>query len=175
MRHCVCSPLGLFFFLFRMNRYKDKLRPPRNTILCQLFGSLDARALELVTPHTGSQPSVCSVSCPFVTIFRHLFSSHHSTLAWRQRPFLRTAREKRLRKDWTVQIVALACRLVIRPCIELPSSASGRLYTTADWLPSPPPQPTGATITRSVAHSLTAKSASCRPILRRRPGEHGPW
>lgn len=44
-----------FFFLFRMNRYKDKLRPLRNTIVCQLrlmLGSLDARASEPDTPPT---------------------------------------------------------------------------------------------------------------------------
>lgn len=73
-----------------------------------------------------------------------------------------TMREKKSeRKDWTVQIMALACGLVIRPCpSNCPLQPQGGSTPLLIGSPHLPPQPTGATITSSVAHSLTAKSAS---------------
>lgn len=142
-----------------------------------MLGGLDARALEPVTPpiHVRSQQLlrfllICH-NLPSPLFITSLYTSMETTAV-----SLQCARKREREKDWTVQIMALACRTCRQAMpIELPSSASGRLYTTADWLPSP-----SAPANRRHHHKVCCAFVDrqiglCRPILRRRPGEHGPW
>lgn len=119
---CLLALISLFV---SHESIQDKLLPRRNTIICHLYfilGSLDTRVLEPVTPPIQIPPQagspVCSASYQCVTIIRHLFSSHHSTLAWRQRPFLCNARgERKTRLDSRIRSpISVLYGLVIRPC-----------------------------------------------------------